>query len=62
MALDFRGAVKLELRCPRVVEGVTVDPEPDWNFDDVLSELNSLESKLVSSSNIPVPFTKARSR
>ena len=58
----FRGAVKLELRCPQTVEGIAADPEPDWSFDALLTELNALETKLSSSSKVPMPFTKVQSR
>ncbi|KAK2636620.1 hypothetical protein Ddye_031412 [Dipteronia dyeriana] len=54
-------AFKLELRCPQRVDGIAIDPEPNWSFDSVLSELNSLEKKLNASST-PVPFTKTKSR
>ncbi|KAK4760482.1 hypothetical protein SAY87_005375 [Trapa incisa] len=57
------GAVKLELRCPRSVEGVSVDPDPDWSFDALLSELSAVEKKL--SSSLPflaAPFSERRSR
>lgn len=57
----YRGAIKLELQCPQKVDGITIDPEPDWSFDALLSELNSLETKLNGSSK-PVPFTKTKSR
>ncbi|XP_062109789.1 mRNA export factor GLE1-like [Humulus lupulus] len=56
------GAVKLELRCPQTVEGIAADPEPDWSFDALLTELNALETKLSSSSKVPMPFTKVQSR
>lgn len=55
------GAIKLELRCPQKVDGIAIDPEPDWSFDALLSELNSLETRLNASSK-PVPFTKTKSR
>lgn len=58
----FRGAFKLELRCPQNVDGVAVDPVPDWSFDALISELNALEIKLKTFSKIPVPFIKERSR
>lgn len=51
----------MELRCPQKVDGIAIDPEPDWSFDALLSELNSLETKLNASSK-PVPFTKTKSR
>ncbi|XP_062103969.1 mRNA export factor GLE1-like [Humulus lupulus] len=56
------GVVKLELRCPQTVEGIAADPEPDWSFDALLTELNALETKLSSSSKVPMPFTKVQSR
>lgn len=56
------GAVKLELRCPQIVNGVAADPDPDWKFDSLSSELNALETNLSASSKVPVPFTKAQSR
>lgn len=56
------GAVKLELRCPQRIDGIAIDPEPDWEFDALLSELNSLEMKLSTSTKVPVPFAKSRPR
>ncbi|EEF47610.1 Nucleoporin GLE1, putative [Ricinus communis] len=56
----IRGAFKLELRCPQRVNEVGVDPNPDWSFDSLLSELSSLENKLNNSSS--APFTKTLSR
>ena len=53
----IRGAIKLELRCPQIVDGIAADPEPDWSFDALLSELNALENNLTSSKT-PLPFTK----
>ncbi|XP_009629539.1 mRNA export factor GLE1 isoform X1 [Nicotiana tomentosiformis] len=56
------GAVKLQLPLPKNVDGVTLDPNPDWSFDALLVELNSIEKKLNGSSKFPIPFTKAESR
>ncbi|KAH7857708.1 hypothetical protein Vadar_015617 [Vaccinium darrowii] len=56
------GAVKLELRCPKSVGGVMIDPQPDWSFDTLLSELSSIEEKLNISPSFPLPFTKTKSR
>lgn len=58
----FRGTVKLELRCPQNVDGIAADPDPDWSFDALLSELNTLEMKLDGSSKFQVPFIKSESR
>ncbi|OVA20560.1 GLE1-like [Macleaya cordata] len=58
-----RGVIKLELPCPKFVDGITADPEPNWNLDSLVSELNSLELKLHGSSTAPiVPFTKKQLR
>lgn len=54
------GAVRLEVRCPKSVGGVVIDPQPDWGFDTLLSELRSIEDKLNASA--PFPFTKTKSR
>ncbi|RVX04444.1 Protein GLE1 [Vitis vinifera] len=63
IALLAMGAVKLELRCPQNENGIiAADPEPDWSFEALVSELNSLELKLNSSSIFPIPFTKTESR
>uniref|UniRef100_A0A7N2N7E4 Uncharacterized protein n=1 Tax=Quercus lobata TaxID=97700 RepID=A0A7N2N7E4_QUELO len=32
--------------CPQRFDGITIDPELDLKFDDILSELNSLQIKL----------------
>ncbi|KAL3339242.1 hypothetical protein AABB24_028068 [Solanum stoloniferum] len=56
------GAVKLQLPLPKSVDGVTLDPNPDWTFDALLVELNSIEKKLNASSKFPIPFTKTESR
>jgi hypothetical protein len=40
-----------------------LDPEPDWSFDALVSELNALEDKLaVTSSTQPLHFHKTTSR
>lgn len=62
-SVQFRGAIKLELPCPRNVEGVSVDPDLDWSFDALLSELSAVEQKLNSSSPfLAAPFSERRSR
>ncbi|XP_021653484.1 mRNA export factor GLE1 isoform X2 [Hevea brasiliensis] len=40
------GAFKLEIPCPPKVLEIAADPEPDWSFNAVLSELELLEKKL----------------
>lgn len=56
------GAFKLALRCPQKVHDIVVDPEPNWSFESLSSELHSLEKKLHDSCSVPVPFTKVQSR
>ncbi|OMO60307.1 GLE1-like protein [Corchorus capsularis] len=56
------GAFKLEIRCPQNVNGIGIEPDPDWSFDALLSELDSLEKKLNVSSSVPLPFTKTKPR
>ena len=58
------GALKLDLRIsPKRVDDVAVDPEPDWSFDALVSELNALENKLAAKSSIePLHFHKKTSR
>ncbi|ESW35686.1 hypothetical protein PHAVU_001G256000 [Phaseolus vulgaris] len=60
------GAVKLNIRnCSQRVDGVAAEPEPDWSFDDLVSELNDLETRLAnstSSTERSIPFEKTRSR
>ncbi|XP_047321822.1 mRNA export factor GLE1 isoform X2 [Impatiens glandulifera] len=51
--------VKLELPCPSTVGNIALDPQPDWSFDSLLSELNSIEQKLKTS---PLSFTKTQPR
>lgn len=58
---SYRGAVKLDLHCPQRVDGIAADPEPDWSFDALVSELNALEMKLTASFTSPFP-TKTISR
>ncbi|XP_010528080.1 PREDICTED: protein GLE1 isoform X2 [Tarenaya hassleriana] len=54
--------IVLELRSPSSVDGISIDPEPNWNFDTLVSEINSLEKKLNASSKFPSPFTKTSFR
>ncbi|KAL0357843.1 UNVERIFIED_CONTAM: protein GLE1 [Sesamum calycinum] len=56
------GAVKLELRSPQNVNGIAADPQPDWSFDNLLSELDAIDKKLDATIDFPVPFTKTQPR
>ncbi|KAA8533231.1 hypothetical protein F0562_033236 [Nyssa sinensis] len=56
------GAVKLELRLPCSIDGIAVDPQPDWSFDTLLLELGSIEKKLNACSMFPSPFNKTNLR
>ncbi|KAI3733464.1 hypothetical protein L6452_12907 [Arctium lappa] len=55
------GGVKLELRCPQRVGGIVADPQIDWSFDELLSELNAVDHKLQAPSLVALPFTKTHS-
>lgn len=59
---NIRGAIELELRCPHDVNGIAADPQPDWSFDNLLSELDSIEKKLTVTSDILASFTKRQPR
>lgn len=37
--------------CWQRMDGVSVEPEPDWSFDDLVLELNALETKLATASS-----------
>ncbi|XP_075523917.1 mRNA export factor GLE1-like isoform X1 [Primulina tabacum] len=58
----FRGAVNFELRCPPNINGMTADPQPDWSFDNLLSELDTIEKKLIANLDLTVPFDKKQPR
>ncbi|KAI3779980.1 hypothetical protein L2E82_09762 [Cichorium intybus] len=61
LLIQIMGRVKLELRCPQRVHGIITDPQSDWSFDQLLSELNTIDHKLQASSLVPSPFTKTQS-
>ncbi|XP_061367410.1 mRNA export factor GLE1-like [Gastrolobium bilobum] len=52
------GALKLGLPLSQRVDGIAFDPEPDWSFDALVSELDALEIKLATSSTKPWPLDK----
>ncbi|XP_074295789.1 mRNA export factor GLE1 isoform X2 [Silene latifolia] len=54
----------LEPKCPKSVNGLSLDPNPNWSFTQLVSDLNSLESKLTRSNSPlpPTPFTKSPTR
>ncbi|KAL0421471.1 UNVERIFIED_CONTAM: protein GLE1 [Sesamum latifolium] len=59
---ETMGAVKLELRSPQNVNGIAADPQPDWSFDNLLSELDEIDKKQNVTLDFPVPFTKTQPR
>ncbi|CAN6875523.1 unnamed protein product [Brassica oleracea] len=54
--------IVLEPPCPRRFDGISIDPEPNWNFDSLLSEIESVEKKLNVFSKFPQPFTQTTLR
>nr|GMD42012.1 protein GLE1 isoform X2 [Ipomoea batatas] len=56
-----RVAVKFKLTVPENVDGIALDPEPDWSFDALLLELNSIERKITASPKFPA-YTKMQPR
>lgn len=53
-----RRGIVLEPPCPRSVDGISIDPEPNWNFNSLLSEIDSVEKKLNNVfSKFPQPLT-----
>ncbi|KAL8106390.1 mRNA export factor GLE1 [Apium graveolens] len=38
--------VVLEVKCPKNVQGIAIDPQPDWSLDSLLFEIDSIENKL----------------
>lgn len=57
-----RGPVNLEVRYPKEIDGIAADPQPDWSFDALLVELNSVEKKLKESSKFSYPLSKTHTR
>lgn len=60
--VKIRGAIKLGLRCPQNVNGIAADPQPDWSFDKLLTELNSIDKDRNLTLDFPSPFTKTEPR
>ncbi|PIN01400.1 Nuclear-export-signal (NES)-containing protein/polyadenylated-RNA export factor [Handroanthus impetiginosus] len=54
------GGIYLGLRCPQKVNGIAADPQPDWSFDNLLSELELIDKKLNVTLDFPVPFRKTQ--
>lgn len=51
----------LEHKSPVNVNGLTLDPKPDWTFDDLISELHSLQLMQAATVKSPI-FTKTQPR
>lgn len=56
------GPVSLEVRYPKEIDGIAADPQPDWSFNALLLELNSVENKLKASPKFSYPFSNAHTR
>lgn len=55
------GIVQFDIRCPQCVGGIIADPQIDWSFDDLISELNTIDERLQASTLVPLHFTKTQS-
>ncbi|KAI7742627.1 hypothetical protein M8C21_029585 [Ambrosia artemisiifolia] len=55
------GIVQFDLRCAQCVNGIIADPQSDWSFDELISELNTIDRKLQASSPVPLHLTKTHS-
>ncbi|KVI01693.1 hypothetical protein Ccrd_020030, partial [Cynara cardunculus var. scolymus] len=55
------GCVQSELRCPQRVGGIIADPQTDWSFDELLSEIIAVDQRFQASSLVSLPFTKTHS-
>ncbi|KAG2289957.1 hypothetical protein Bca52824_049561 [Brassica carinata] len=58
----MKTGIVLEPPCPRRVDGISIDPEPNWNFDSLLSEIESVEKKLNVFSKFSQPLTQTTLR
>ncbi|GER36515.1 nucleoporin GLE1 [Striga asiatica] len=54
------GAIELELRCPKIVNGIAADPQPDWSIDNLLSELDSIYQKQDVAPDFAGPLNRTR--
>lgn len=48
----------MQLPHSQSINGIAADPQPDWSFDNLLHELDSIEQKQNVSLDFPVPFAK----
>lgn len=58
----IRGAVELGLPRPQSVNGIAADPQPDWSFDILLAELESIDKKLNVTLDFHLAFNKKQPR
>ncbi|XP_051120161.1 mRNA export factor GLE1 isoform X2 [Andrographis paniculata] len=56
------GAFELQLRCPQNINGIAADPQPDWSFDNLLHELDSIEQRQNVNIEYPGRFAKTQPR
>ncbi|CAH8257053.1 unnamed protein product [Arabidopsis lyrata] len=54
--------IVLAPRCPISIDGISIDPEPNWNFHSLVSEIESVEKKLNAFSKFPQSITNTTSR
>jgi nucleoporin GLE1 len=54
--------IVLEPPCPKSVDGISIDPEPNWNFESLVAEIASVEKKLNGFSMYPQPITNTTLR
>ncbi|VVA91179.1 unnamed protein product [Arabis nemorensis] len=62
LSYGFCRGIVLEPRCPKSVDGISIDPEPNWDFNSLVSEIASVEKKLNGFSKFPQPFTNTTLR
>ncbi|CAA0197935.1 unnamed protein product [Arabidopsis thaliana] len=54
--------IVLEPPCPKSIDGISIDPEPNWNFESLVAEIASVEKKLNGFSMYPQPITNTTLR